>query len=368
MKIEVAFDDASDEYISVWATRNGGPRLPVESSGTGVLQAVQVLSYIGLYKPQLLILDEPDAHLHPDNQRKLAQLLVRLAEEREFQVVLSTHSRHMLDELAQGGAQIHWMSDGAPREGDFDLLTALLELGALDAGDRLRNGQVPLVIITEDSDTRAVIALALSSGLSEGEFAVWSYAGSSQTAAARVLTKFVLEHAAGTRIIIHSDRDYLTDDAVENFEAALQAVGAEVFVTKGTDIESHLLDPDHLKLIYHELASETIADLLDRATQETRSHSLQTMITQRNIVDARERQKAGKPQDPGAVAVQCTQEFDADPVRFRHGKRTLRVFRRLVQQEHGINREVATQSTALSIDVLRPPLDTPSSEPNVVEG
>lgn len=353
VKVGVSFDDASDEYISVWATREGGPRLPVESSGTGVLQAIQVLSYIGLYKPQLLILDEPDAHLHPDNQRKLARLLTRLAEDRGFQVLLSTHSRHMLDELGQRGAAIQWMSAGAPRDGGFDLVSALLELGALDAGDRLRNGKVPLVIITEDSDTRLIRALALSSGLKDGEFDIWSYASSSQTAAAQVLTRFVLDHAPGTRVVVHRDRDYLTDEAAEAFEAAVRAVGGEPFLTTGTDIESHLLNPDHLKMVYQELEEGTIADLLDRATQLARDKSLATMITQRNLANVRERQQEGKPPDPGAVSIQCTKEFESNPVRYRHGKKTLRAFRRLVQDEHGLNHEIVTPSTALAIDTLR---------------
>lgn len=165
MKIEVAFDDASDEYISAWATREHGPRLPIESSGTGVLQAIQVLAYVGLYEPRLLILDEPDAHLHPDNQRKLARLLVSLAAERTFQVLISTHSRHMLDELGQHNSIVQWMSAGEFRDGDFDRVAALLELGALDAGDRLRNGDTSTVLITEDSDTEYLRALALSSDL-----------------------------------------------------------------------------------------------------------------------------------------------------------------------------------------------------------
>ena len=354
VKVEVEFDDASDEYISAWATREGGPRLPIESSGTGVLQAIQVLSYIGLYEPKILILDEPDAHLHPDNQRKLARLLVQLADERSFQVLLSTHSRHMLDELGASHATIQWMSAGELRAGDFDRVSALLELGALDAGDRLRNGGTPVVIITEDSDTTALRAIAMSSGLGDGDYDIWSYSGSSQTAAARILARFVMEHAPGTRVVIHRDRDYLTDDAAADFEASLTAVGAEPFLTAGTDIESHLLDLGHLQTVYPELDAEILEDLVSRATQAARAASLETMITQRNIVDQRERAKEGKPPNPGAVATACGLEFDQDPARYRHGKKTLRRFRQLVQDEHKMNRAVAVSSEALAVHAMRP--------------
>jgi predicted ATPase len=59
-----------------------------------------------------LILDEPDSHLHPDNQRKLVRLIAKLAEEKNFQVLLSTHSRHVLDEATSVGAKVTWFSGG----------------------------------------------------------------------------------------------------------------------------------------------------------------------------------------------------------------------------------------------------------------
>lgn len=355
VRIEVEFDDASDEYISAWSTREGGPRLPVESSGTGVLQAIQVLSYVGLYEPRLLILDEPDAHLHPDNQRKLARLLVALAEERSFQVLISTHSRHMLDELGEQNAVVQWMSAGEFREGDFDRVAALLELGALDAGDRLRGGATSTILITEDSDTEYLRALALSSGLQDGECDIWSYSGSSQIQAGTTLARFIAEHAPGIRVVIHRDRDYLDEDEVADFEAAVRAVGATPFVTIGTDVESHFLHPVHLKHVYGELTEEEIAEALERASESTKRYSLETMITQRNIVDARRRMRENKPPSPGRVATKCSEEYERSPERHRHGKKTLGEFRRIMQEEFRINnRLVAVPSEGLQVDQLLP--------------
>jgi len=102
IEFDVRFDPATDEHIKATALRNW-VHFPIDASGTGVLQAAQVLAYVGVYSPQLLILDEPDAHLHPDNQRKLIRLLDRLAEEEGLQVLLSTHSRHILDEAVRLG-------------------------------------------------------------------------------------------------------------------------------------------------------------------------------------------------------------------------------------------------------------------------
>ncbi|MFI7398238.1 AAA family ATPase [Micrococcus luteus] len=352
VKVYVSFDPASDEHISVTAARGSGRELPIEASGTGVLQAVQVLSYVGLYKPSLLILDEPDAHLHPDNQRKLAQLLVEIADERDFQVFLSTHSRHMLDELGSLGAKIFWMSGGSPTEDEFDLVSALLELGALDAGDRLRNGKVPVVIITEDQKTGSLRALVESSGLNRKEFEIWSYPGSSQTAAAVVLAEFIAQHAPGTKVVIHRDRDYLTDEMVNDFSSSVKGAGAIPFITSGTDIESHFVNVDHLKMVYKELSEDQLTRLMEKAMQEVRPKSLEIMITERSRWDERERRKEGKSPNPGGVAAACAVDFDKNPHRYCHGKRTLKALRKLIVSEHQIDRDVATVSTALSVPLF----------------
>ncbi|WP_411684679.1 AAA family ATPase, partial [Aeromonas caviae] len=73
--VAVSFDEQADEFINATTTQ-AGITLPIDASGTGVLQAIQILSYVFLFKPKLLILDEPDSHLHPNNQRKLGKVRI----------------------------------------------------------------------------------------------------------------------------------------------------------------------------------------------------------------------------------------------------------------------------------------------------
>ena len=89
VEIDIEFDEETDEWIEVYFRFAGGPRLQVDAAGTSVLQASQILAYIALFQPQVLILDEPDSHLHPDNQRALCKLVFRLATERGFQALIS---------------------------------------------------------------------------------------------------------------------------------------------------------------------------------------------------------------------------------------------------------------------------------------
>lgn len=99
IRIEIDFDANTDENIEVFFRFGAGPRLPIDAAGTSILQASQVLAYISLFRRQVLILDEPDSHLHPDNQRVLCDLVSTLAAARGFQAIISTHSRHVLDSM-----------------------------------------------------------------------------------------------------------------------------------------------------------------------------------------------------------------------------------------------------------------------------
>ncbi|WP_447407574.1 AAA family ATPase, partial [Clostridium perfringens] len=83
--------------------------------GTGVLQTLQIFSYATLFKPKLLLLDEPDSHLHPDNQGLLADSLIALVENLETKIIISTHSRHLVESL-YGEANFVWMKDGKIQE------------------------------------------------------------------------------------------------------------------------------------------------------------------------------------------------------------------------------------------------------------
>lgn len=351
--IEVSFTEESDEFINATARREG-VTLPIDSCGTGILQAVQVLAYVGLYSPKVLILDEPDSHLHPDNQRKLARLLDKLTRERDFQVVMSTHSRPFMDELHAANAKIVWISGGAAQEGDFDRVQALMDLGALDAADRLNHGRMPVIVLTEDQKFAPLRKVLESSGFTPGEYEIWSYATSSKTAAAIALAKFIREKAPETRVVVHRDRDYIGEPEVAAFIADLAAVGATTFVTAGTDIESYYLDLDHLATVFPELSASEIANVVSRATAEARDESIKIMINARVEAANRHRRVGALPDppSPGSIAAQAQIDFDSDPARYRHGKTTLKRTRQILMEEHRLSREIVHTSPSLAQSIL----------------
>ena len=155
--IEVEFDNQKDIHIDVRIrTSEQSIEVPLDLVGTGVLQALQIFAYATLAKPVILLLDEPDAHMHPSNQALLIQAFEAISENTNTKIILATHSRHLLNS-APDGANIYWVDNGTIRDDqDVTLVKLLMEIGALDDAGSIVENEDSLIIATEDTDTRAL--------------------------------------------------------------------------------------------------------------------------------------------------------------------------------------------------------------------
>lgn len=67
------------------------------NEGTGLNQLTHLLFVLARAEPgQVIGIEEPELSLHPAAQARLADLLVRLAQERGLQLIMTTHSEHLL--------------------------------------------------------------------------------------------------------------------------------------------------------------------------------------------------------------------------------------------------------------------------------
>lgn len=332
--LQVSFNEETDEHIRAMVSFDGEAQLPLDAAGTAVLQASQILSYIALFKPELLILDEPDSHLHPNNQRALCSLIFELSQSRGFQAVLSTHSRHVLDAM-RGRGSLVWLNKGAVVQGtETETTRLLLDIGALDSVDYFVNGAGKCVVATEDADQDAVRQVLLSSGFREDETDIISYSGASKVEAAIVLGLFLKDKAPNLKLVVHRDRDYLSPEDAERFERRLQNHGIQAFLTGPSDVEGYYLSTDHIARQHPTVQRERIAQLIDQARQETRSQSLEAIINLRTEQAYRRRRDDGDGNvNVGAIAVTAQQDYDADPVGMARGKIVLNKLKTLLHAE-----------------------------------
>ena len=135
-----------------------------------------------------------------------------------------------------------WLSKGNKVEStDINTTEILLELGALDTVDYFADGQTRCVVATEDSITTPLKVLLQSNSFVEEDTEIRSYAGCSKADAAIVLGSFLADKAPHVKLVVHRDRDYISDDAAKTFEDRLAKAGIASLLPALNDIESCFL-------------------------------------------------------------------------------------------------------------------------------
>lgn len=93
--------DSSKFYYHKRVAINGEIKVEMENTATGIKSfgMIQVLNNNKFFtKKNLLILDEPEIHLHPKWQLKMADLIVRLVK-KGVKIVVNSHSPYMIEAL-----------------------------------------------------------------------------------------------------------------------------------------------------------------------------------------------------------------------------------------------------------------------------
>lgn len=301
--ISITFNPKTDLHIRVEVSLNGpyGDKTPLELVGTGVQQALQIFSYVVLFRPYLLLLDEPDSHLHPDNQGLLAKALLTIASGTDTKVIISTHSRHLVDALYDESNLI-WMKNGKIfQQGDgVGRIPLLMDLGALDSFEKIREGDANWVFLSEDASLDLVNSLIVSSGFDRDEVVTYSYKTSSNIQAALSLAEFISEIAPETKVIIHRDRDFMTDDEIEWVSLQIRGARGIPFITEGSDIESYFVDCDHLASLLNEDV-ETITCWLNEMAAECHNELMHKFTRKRDDAKVLYRNRSEQPPDTLAL-------------------------------------------------------------------
>ncbi|MFZ4396037.1 MAG: ATP-dependent nuclease [Kiritimatiellia bacterium] len=71
--------------------------LDISTTGSGFHQLLLILAFMFAHPSSLILLDEPDAHLHVLLQKQLYDILRTLCNERKGQLVIATHSEVLID-------------------------------------------------------------------------------------------------------------------------------------------------------------------------------------------------------------------------------------------------------------------------------
>ena len=283
--LRVAFDAGIDRFITAaYSDRALTRELDVVVSGSGFHQALQLLVSVLApgarvlvpYGPRVrltpgarvLLLDEPDTHLHARLHEQFMAIMARLARDERCQFILATHSPQLLSAAPDGSVRVCKEGTVVPLDLGSGQLRLLEDLGAMD-----RMEIVPLLtnralVFVENRSDRALLeAFARRHWGERKQREVWraltflyTYQGPAE---ARVLdlARQVNELLAGSgiagqpvRMVAIGDRDYRTDASrrrelrslAKRAQSEAYRLDLTVRLWEANEIENYLLDGDAL--------------------------------------------------------------------------------------------------------------------------
>lgn len=241
IKIIVHFDESLDLEIHA-DVEVGGKIVPLELLGTGYLQLIQIFCYILLFKPKILLVDEPDIHLHPSVQENLAAALLRIAQQKSLKILMTTHSPFIV-RGAPAGSNIIWLADGQKKSEDRAVIELALGWGAFGK---------KVIVVSEDSKNDFLKKLIGQWPELDRSVAVLPGRGYHH-----LLTKneaIELRRSLGNKfkILVHRDRDSLTDQEAIDLKSSYEDDGIRLWLTDQSDLEAEFCDPAFLSSLTSE--------------------------------------------------------------------------------------------------------------------
>jgi hypothetical protein len=101
---EIAF--GSNRWQARVITRKGGAEVLLTDVGFGVSQVLPVVTLLQYVPPgSTVILEQPEIHLHPLAQANLADVIINAVTHRALQVIVESHSEHLLVRLQRRVAE-----------------------------------------------------------------------------------------------------------------------------------------------------------------------------------------------------------------------------------------------------------------------
>ena len=238
LALQVSFDEEKNQTISAtfqtesMKVAEAKRTKPLELSGIGFLQVIQIFSYLVYFRPVLLLVDEPDSHLHPAAQERLVRVLAEAATQFDKQVLLTTHSPSVVRALPQD-ARVVWMKNGVVQpDGDVSG-RQLMGWGLLDKR---------ILLLTEDTKIGMLRSLLSQWPDLERLVVLWPLHGSGKLLDPAGCVSLQALFGDAMKIMIHRDRDFMMPEEAAAFSKPYADKEISVWLTQHSDVESYWCD------------------------------------------------------------------------------------------------------------------------------
>lgn len=303
ISLKVRFDEVNDFDIHAEADI-GGRLIPLELLGTGYLQLIQIFCYILLFKPKILLVDEPDIHLHPSVQEKLADSLLQIAHAQGIKIVMTTHSPFIV-RGAPPNTNVVWLADGKKKTDERSVVELALGWGAFGK---------KVIVVSEDSKNDLLKKLIHQWPDIERAVTVLPGRGYSRLLTKDEATELRTSLGNTFKILVHRDRDSLTDGEVQSLKDTYNSDGIRLWVTDGSDIEAEFCSPDFLSSLTGETL-EVCQGWVDQVLAQNQATIKEQFISQRAAHNEELHKAGGSPTNNEVWA-----SFQQKPFRGAKGK------------------------------------------------
>lgn len=346
--IDICFSPEIDEMINVFAIvkkdRQANLKIPLDMLGTGALQVIQILSYISYFTPSILILDEPDTHLHPKNQKLLFEVLKKYSDKEGTQILIATHSKHIMDSAQNAKAtSVFWISRGETAQElkpgyNTEVISVLQEIGEATLAE-LKKSDLKYIIFTEDENvdkTKYLKTILEASGVNERSVAIVPYYGCSKADNIITAYKLLENFNSDLKIIVHRDRDYLNDEQKKAYKNSLNKKGIKgkisVWFTPGSDLEAIFVDAAHIKACYPELRDSIIENAIKEAYAEAKAASVKRLVEHQKVTERENNKKMKSTENSHKTEADLESLYDSDPSYYCYGKKTFSALKAIIQK------------------------------------
>ena len=210
---------------------------PLELAGIGFLQVIQIFAYLVYFRPVLLLVDEPDSHLHPTAQERLIRVLADAAKQFGTQVILTTHSPSVVRALPPD-ARVVWMKDGKVQPEGNTSGRQMMGWGLLDKR---------ILLLTEDTKTEMLRSILSQWPDLERVVSLWPLHGSGKLLDAAGCASLQSLLGDSMKIVLHRDRDFMMPDEVLAFVKPYDDRGIAAWLTQHSDVEAYWGNRDVIK-------------------------------------------------------------------------------------------------------------------------
>lgn len=331
------------------------------------------ISISGYVKPDTIWgFEEPENNLELRYAFELAKAFKSYS--KEIQIFVTTHSPafYALDKADQDGVNTFYV------EQDSNACTLIRKVTHQDTDDlHDKMGLLPIItpyladiyekeqkisallnqvgelqttadcfVLTEDEDQEYVKKYFEANGFDLATTEFISYFGADQINAGIVVASYLRNKYPDAWIVIHRDRDYLSEEQVEALRSKISEAGYEFYVTRGVDIEGQYISASHINQLYPAISCSEAETFISQATEEVKADSISRLVDQYF--------KKEKPANQAYASkfAELHGQYEGDHERFRYGKKVIGRLKSKLQQKLKRNPDLLQFSSHILDDDL----------------